>query len=157
MPTLAQLVEIPEKKKAVVADATIMLDEEVASKGGISGLGIKAAFGMVKALKPGIIPEVFAGLLPDFAKNLDPLMLKRKEGEKIAVFLQGHAVEVANALLAVTDGRAKSTKHQTLAKAYGKLRPTGERHIVEGMPRLSKLLEKHLADVVLPVAPTPVA
>jgi hypothetical protein len=145
MLSLTEVISRPERLRAVVQDATVMLDEEVASKGGLSGMGIKAAYGVVKALKPGIIPEVFASLLPEFSANLDPLLARRAEGSSAAVHFEKHSNEVVQALLAVTDKRAQKTTHKTLVSAYEKLRPTAEKHISAAVPRLGRLVEKHLA------------
>lgn len=144
MVSLSEFLSRPDRLKTVVQDATVMLDEEVASKGGLTGMGVKAAFAMVRALKPGIIPEVLEGLLPDFATNLDPILAKRDKATVPAHFEQ-HANDVVQALLAVTDGRAQKTTHKTLLSAYQKLRPTAEKHVAAAVPRLGRLIEKHLS------------
>jgi hypothetical protein len=145
MALMADVVKDPARLKAAVADAAVMLDQEVADKGGITGLGIKAAFGVVKAVKPGIIPEVLEHLLPMWAEKLDPLLAQKPAGTSVSAFLLQRQSDVVNALLSVTDDRAKKATNQTLVSAYNKLRPTGEKHVSAGVPRLSKLVEKHLA------------
>jgi hypothetical protein len=144
MPSLTEVLSDPARLKAAVADATVMLDQEVADKSGLTGLGIKAAFGVVKAVKPGIIPEVFEHLLPQFATNLDPILAQRPEGTTVSAYFGQRTNDVVNALLKVTDDRAKKATNQTLVSAYMKLRPTAEKHVSAGVPRLSRLVEKHL-------------
>jgi hypothetical protein len=144
VPTLTEVLSDPGRLKAAVQDATVMLDEEVADKGGLTGLGIKAAFGVVKAVKPGIIPEVFEHLLPEFAKNLDPILAQRPAGTAVTTQFAQRTNDVVQALLAVTDGRAKKATNQTLVSAYNKLRPTAEKHVSAAVPRLARLIEKHL-------------
>lgn len=138
------------RRRAVVHDATVVLDEEVASKSGLSGLAIKAAFAMVKAVKPGIIPETCEGLMPDFAKALDPLLAQCPAEQKVAAYLMSREQDVVQALLGVTDARAQRTTHQTLLKAYQRLRPSAEKQVAAGLPRLSRLVEKHVATLPLP-------
>src|SRR5512136_321936 len=144
MSALKEILTAPEKRKEVVADCARLVDEEVASKGGFSGLAVKAAFATVKALKPGIIPHAIDDLLDDFADKIDPFYQKAKETKQPTdAYIAGHADEVAEALLSITDGRAARTKHGTIKKAYEKLRPTGKKHTMEAMPRVGKLIQKY--------------
>ncbi len=144
MPALKEILTAPDKRKEVVADCAKLVDEEVASKGGFSGLAVKAAYGMVKALKPGIIPHAIDDLLDDFAEKIQPFWEKAKEAKQPTdAYIAGHADEVAESLLAITDGRAARTKHGTIKKAYEKLRPTGKKHTMEAMPRVGRLIQKH--------------
>ena len=144
MGALSDVVADAEKKQAVVRDAAVLMDEEVASKSGVGGLVVKAVFATVKAVKPGVIPEAIEGLLPDFAQALDPILAERKDGTPVAAHLLQHESRVVQALLSVTDDRAKRSTHHTLLKAYEKLRPTAERQVSAGLPRLAKLVEKHV-------------
>ncbi len=144
MPALKEILTAPEKRKEVIADCAKLLDEEVASKSGFSGLAVKAAFATVKALKPGIIPHAVDDLLDDFAEKIDPFYQKAKETKQPTdAYIAGHADEVAESLLSITDGRAARTKHGTIKKAYEKLRPTGKKHTMEAMPRVGRLIQKY--------------
>lgn len=145
MISLSEVLAKPERLRAAVQDASVMLDQEVADKSGLTGLGIKAAFGVVKAVKPGIIPEVFEHLLPEFAKRLDPILAQRDPATPVSVHFEKRSNDVVQALLGVTDDRAKKATNQTLVSAYNKLRPTGEKHVGAAVPRLGRLVEKHLA------------
>jgi hypothetical protein len=152
MGALTDLIAIPERKKAVVHDAAVLLDEEVASKGGVSGLAVKAAFGMVKAVKPGIIPETIDGLLPEFAAVLDPIFAQRPEGTALGGYLMSREKDVVQALLSVTDARAKRTTHKTLSGAYNRLRPSAEKQVAAAMPRVAKLMDKHVGSPAVAAA-----
>jgi hypothetical protein len=144
--SLSAVLANPESRRALVRDAEVMLDEEVSSRGGLTGMGIKAAFAMVKAVKPGIIPEVLEGLLPEFATALDPLLAQRPQGGPgVAAFLESRSGDVVNALLAVTDKRAQRTTNKTLTGGYNKLRPMAEKQVAQSVPRVSRLVETHLA------------
>ena len=57
MSTLAEVLLVPGKRPKVVDDCVRIVDEEVDSKGGLSGLAIKGAYALVKAVKPGFITE----------------------------------------------------------------------------------------------------
>lgn len=144
MPALFEAVSNPEKKPVIVREAAQVLDEEVASKSGLGGLAVKGAFAMVKALKPGIITEVIEGLMPDFAKALDPILAERGTRTVAEIFV-ARENDVVQALLGVTDQRAKKTTHLSLLKAYQKLRPSAEKQVAAGLPRLARLVAKHTA------------
>lgn len=153
MPTLADLLNDPKEKERLTRDGTQLVEDEVAAKSGLSGLAIKAALSMVKAVKPGIIPEVVGNLLPEFAGKLDPILATRPEGTKVAAFVDSRTGEVVNALLSVTDARADHTSHATLRKAYERLRPMAEKQVAGAVPRLAKMLEHSLAEKPAPVPP----
>lgn len=145
MASLADVLAQPERRQAVIRDAENVVDQEVSDKSGLSGLAIKGAFAVVKGLKPGIIADLIDGLLPEFVGAVDPILAKRPAGTKdIASFLRGRADEVVQSLLNVTDERAKKSTHQTLVKAYEKLRPTAEKNVAAAVPRVAGLIERHL-------------
>ena len=73
MASLSETLIQDSKKTAVVDDCCTLIDAEVADKGGISGLAIKAGYAAVKNIKPGFIKHAVAALLPEFARALDPL------------------------------------------------------------------------------------
>jgi hypothetical protein len=50
---------------------------------------------------------------------------------------------VAEALLSITDQRARQSVNKRLVQAYNKLRPKGREHVVAAMPRVGELIQKH--------------
>lgn len=70
---LADAINDPKKKTAIVEDCRTLIDEEVSAKGGLSGLAVKAGYHAVKGIKPGFITEVVDKLLPEFADKLDAI------------------------------------------------------------------------------------
>ena len=144
MAALKEILTAPEKRKEVIADCAKLIDEEVASKSGFSGLAVKAAFAMVKGLKPGMIPHAIDDLLDEFADKIDPFYQAAREAKQpVDAYIAAHATEIAEALLSITDGRAARSKSGTIKKAYEKLRPTGKKHTMEAMPRVGRLILKH--------------
>ncbi len=135
----------PAVRPQVIADCVVLIDEEVSSKSGLSGLAIKGAFAVVKAVKHGIVPEVVDSLLPGFAEKLEPIYAAwvASTGEPLPSYFQKRSGDVAEALLSITDDRSRKTQNATFRKAYEKLRPTGKNHVEQAVPRLGKLLEKH--------------
>ncbi len=111
MADLKSVLTEPSRRRQVVRDAEALLDAEVDSKGGLSGLAIKGAFKVVKSFRPGIIPDTIDGLLDDFATRLDPFFqdhATKANGRSIPDYMTSRKAEIADALLAITDGRARS-------------------------------------------------
>ena len=144
--TLSEVLQDPERMRRVVADANHVLDAEVSDKSGLTGIAVKGAFAVVKAVKPGIIPEVIENLLPDFARVLDPIIAQKPEGTSLSAFLQSRSGEVVSALLSITDDRARKSSHKTLVGAYHKLRPQAEKHVAAAVPRISQLVDRHVGE-----------
>ena len=72
MATLTDILLVPGNRPRVISDCVTLIQEEVDSKGGLSGLAVKAAFAVVKAVKPGFINEAVDHMLDDFVKRLEP-------------------------------------------------------------------------------------
>lgn len=146
MSTLNEILAAPGVRTQVIADCEKVIEEEVASKG-LMGLPIKAAYGVVKAVKPGFVPEVIDHMLEDFCKRLDPFYQAAKDkGEPVTAHFNARAGEVSEALLAITDERAQRAKNQTLKSAYEKLRPMAKKHVEAAVPRVGRLVAKYAAN-----------
>jgi hypothetical protein len=153
MSTLIETLLIPGTRQKVVTDCVRLIEEEVDSKGGLSGLAIKGAFMVVKAVKPGFITESVDHMLDDFVRRLEPFSAEaQQKNEPIGPFMSARGGEVADALLAISDERAARAKNQTAKKAYEKLRPTGKKHVEAAVPRIGRLIAKYTTSS--PPAPT---
>lgn len=142
-----RLLQDPAKRPVILTDCERVIAEEVDAKGGLSGMAIKAAYKVVCKVKPGIIRESMDGLLDDFIRRLEPFYEQHKgsgAGARFAPTLVGKKAEVADALLGITDDRAKRATNATLKGAYEKLRPQAKKHVEEAVPRVSRLLDQHL-------------
>jgi hypothetical protein len=158
MPTLKEIMLVPGNRPKVVADCTTLVQEEVDSKGGLSGLAIKAAYAVVKAVKPGFIGEAIDHMLDDFVGKLEPFWADAQaKNEPVGALMTGRAGEVADALLAISDGRAARAKNATAKKAYEKLRPTGKKHVEAAVPRLGRMIAKYTSAAASASAPPPPA
>ena len=141
--SLAAAVDDPTKKPAIVKDCCTLVDEEVASKSGFSGLAVKAGYAAVKGIKPGFIAEVVNKLLKEFAQQLDPLWEEAKTKPDPHGHLVSNKAKVADALLSVTDGKIKTAKSSVVRGTYEKLRGSAKKNVEQAVPRLGKLIEKH--------------
>jgi hypothetical protein len=130
----------------VIADCGRLIEEEVDSKGGLTGLAVKAAFAVVKAVKPGFVTEAIDHMLDDFVGRLEPFYADAQaKNEPVGSLMNARAGAVADALLAISDERAARSQNQTLKKAYEKLRPTGKKHVEAAVPRIGRLIAKYVS------------
>ena len=144
MPSLPETLTSDTKKSQVVDDCCGIIDAEVSDKGGFSGLAIKAGYAAVKGIKPGFVKHVVADLLPEFSVALDPIFQEAKtRGVPVASHFSSNASRVADALLSITDGKAKRSSSGVVKGTYDKLRGTAKNHVEAAVPRLGKLVEKH--------------
>jgi hypothetical protein len=143
--TLREQLGGPEKRAQVIDDACRVLDEEVADKSGLGGIAVKAAYAVVKGIKPGFIRQAVDYLLDEFLDVMDPFV---KQAEELQIGPGDHLLKnksrVSDALLTVTDRRAVKSDSGVLRKTYDKLRPMAQKHVEAAAPRLARLLDKHL-------------
>lgn len=142
MGTLREKLSNGANREQIIDDGLKMIDAEVSDKGGLGGLAIKGAYAMVKGIAPGIMPKLLNGLLDDFLDTLSPFYDQAKQG---GIDFKAHVLsrpsDVANALLAVTDGRAAKSTAGPLKKGYEKLRPTAQKHVEQALPRLADFVK----------------
>jgi hypothetical protein len=144
MSTLTEILLVPGTRPKVIADCVRLIEEEVDSKGGLSGIAIKGAFMVVKAVKPGFINEAVDHMLDDFVRRLEPFHTEaQQKNEPIGPFLNSRAPTVADALLAISDERAARAKNQGVKKTYEKLRPSAKKNVEAAVPRLGRLIAKY--------------
>jgi hypothetical protein len=144
MPNLTEALTGESNKSAVVEDCLALIDAEVADKGGLTGLAIKAGYKTVQGIKPGFVRGVVSDLLPDFAKALEPIYQEAKASTtKVRDHFVGNAPRVADALLSVTDEKAKRAKSGLVKGTYDKLRSSAKKNVEAAVPRLAAMIEKH--------------
>jgi hypothetical protein len=144
MSTLKEALTVPGQRPKVIDDCVRLIEEEVESKGGLTGLAVKGAFALVKAVKPGFVAEAVDHMLDDFVDKLEPFAAEaRAKNEPVGPYLNARAPEVAEALLSNSDARAARAKNQALKGAYGKLRPSGKKHVEAAVPRIGRLIAKY--------------
>src|SRR5262245_6719332 len=156
MPTLKEILLVPGNRPKVVADCVTLVQEEVDSKGGLSGLAIKAAYAVVKAVKPGFISEAIDHMLDDFVGKLEPFWADAQaKNEPVGALMNARAGEVADSLLSISDARAARAKNQGVKKASEKPPPTGKKTVEAAAPRPGRLAAKHTGAAAPPAAPPP--
>jgi hypothetical protein len=144
MPTLTETLTAESRKNAVVDDCVALIDAEVGDKGGLTGLAIKAGYKTVQGFKPGFVRQVVVDLLPEFAHALEPMYEEAKRsGRSVREHFDSNAPRVADALLSITDDKAKRSKSAMVKGTYEKLRGSAKRNVEAAVPRLGAMIEKH--------------
>lgn len=144
MGSLVETIKDDTQRRVVVDDCVTLIEAEVASKRGLSGMGIKTAFKAVKGLRPGMIPMAMNHLLDEFAGKVDPFWQEcQASGEAPRAFFVRRKGDIANALLSITDSRRDRADNRVLVRAYNGLRPRAVTYINDAMPRVADLIAKH--------------
>jgi hypothetical protein len=127
----------------VIADCVELIDAQVKQKGFV----IKSAYATIKAIKKRFVPEVVDGMLDDWLDKLQPHydQWSASKTSTFSDYVVARGDVVAEDLLSVTDGRAERTSHTTAKKMYGRMRDGAKKNVIEAIPALAKMIEKHIA------------
>ncbi|NKY56611.1 DUF6918 family protein [Nocardia flavorosea] len=132
-------------RPAFLADAVQVLEAEVSDKGGASGLAVKGGYAAVKKISPSIVPDALESLAPKLLEQLEPYWNEYKTGAagSFGELLAAKGDEVAEALLTVTDARAAASSRPALQKVYNSMRSSAKKNVIEALPRVGDLVQKH--------------
>src|SRR5262249_8794055 len=141
--SLVELLGKEPRRPRVIADCVELIDAQVKHHGFI----VKSAYATVKAIKKRFVPEVVDALLDDWLTKLQPHYDKwdANKAQNLGAFMVARAEDIAEDLLSVTDARAQTTAHTTVKKIYLRLRDGAKRNVIDAIPDLAKLVEKHSA------------
>jgi hypothetical protein len=132
------------QRALIIEDVCRLVDAEVSKQRGISGIAVKAGYKLVQGVKPGFVRNVVQALLPEFAAALEPIRERAvAQGQPVGSYFSAHTQEVAEALLAVTDGRAQSSEHGSVKGAYRKLRGSARKNVESAVPGLGKIIQQY--------------
>ena len=143
MPSLVEQLGKEPVRPQVVTDCVELIDSQVKQKGFV----IKSAYATIKAIKKRFVPEVVDGLLDEWLEKLQPHYDKWGAAKQstFSDYVIARSEDVAEDLLSVTDARAQKTSHTTAKKMYQRMRDSAKRNVVEAIPELSRMIERHLA------------
>ena len=128
----------------VVEECVGLIDAQVKQKGFI----IKSAYATIKAIKKRFVPEVVDSMLDEWLGKIQPHYDKwdAQKATSFTDYVVARSDDVAEDLLSVTDARAEKTSHTTAKKMYLRMREGAKRNVIEAIPDLAKMIEKHLAN-----------
>jgi hypothetical protein len=145
MPTTATLADMllgPQTQPRVVDDCCALIDRQVHEMSGVSGTAVKLAHKTITTFLPGHIRYMVSALLPGLAEQLEPYWagFSASGGARFGDYLAERGPEVAQALLAVSDERAKGSGRPVVLKAYGSVRAGAARHVEAALPQVGDLV-----------------
>lgn len=142
---LDQILLAPDAQPNVVADCLTLIEQEVASKSGVSGAAVKLAYRTAKTFAKGYLQSTVENLLPDLVAVLDPYWadFTASGASGFGDYLSKRGDEVSEAMLSVTDERAKMSSRPVIIKAYGTIRGGAAKNIAAALPAVGALVEKY--------------
>ena len=143
MSSLVEMLAKDPMRPPVIADCVELIEAQVKQKGFV----IKSAYATIKAIKKRFVPDTVDGMLDDWLDKISPHYDKwvTNKSSTFSDYLVARSDDVAEDLLSVTDSRAAKTSHTTAKKMYGRMRDGAKKNVIEAIPALAKLIEKHLA------------
>jgi hypothetical protein len=143
MSSLVDMLAKDPVRPLVINDCVDLIEAQVKQKGFI----IKSAYATIKALKKRFVPEVVDSMLDDWLGKMQPHYDRwtANKTSSLSDYLVARSDDVAEDLLSVTDARAQRSTHGTAKKMYGKMRDGAKKNVVEAIPALARMIEKHVA------------
>ncbi|MBN2343354.1 MAG: hypothetical protein JXX29_20785 [Deltaproteobacteria bacterium] len=148
MGTLKDTILSDANKPTVIKDCALLVDAEVASKKGMTGMMIKSSYKMFKAIKPTIVEQAVGVLLDDFAQKLDEqydayLSAVPDKSQAFDQWATARDKEIADQLLGVTDNIINRSDKNAIKKIYSGLRGIAEKNVAAAVPAVGKLVMKY--------------
>jgi hypothetical protein len=127
----------------VLADCVDLIEAQVKQKGFL----IKSAYATIKAIKKRFVPEVVDSMLDEWLEKISPHYDKwsAQKPSTFSDYVIARSDDVAEDLLSVTDARAAKTSHTTARKMYERMRGGAKKNVIDAIPALARMIEKHLA------------
>ena len=143
--TLHDILLAPDTQPAVVADCLKLIEQEVASKSGVSGTGVKLAYKTAKSFASGYLQSTVESLLPDLVAQLEPFWADyvASGASGFGDYLAKRGDEVSEALLSVSDERAQRSSRAVIIKAYRTVRGGAAKHVTAALPAVGALVQKY--------------
>ncbi len=143
--TLQEILLAPDTQPQVIADCYALIQQKVSDLSGISGTAIKMAYKTVSTVFPGHIRFMVESLVPQLAERLNPYWtdFTASGGAEFGDYLAKRGDEVSEALIAVTDERAKASGRPVVVKAYNSVRGSATKHIQAALPDVGALVQKY--------------
>ncbi len=132
-------------RDGIVTDCTYLIDEQVAAKGGLSGMALKATYGVVKGLGGDYVPGAIKRLLPEAMTALEPIWNEGEAAGDPVGYLSEHSDRTADILLSTTDARIARNGGGIVGASYHKLRKSVKQDVVTAVPELARIIDKHIS------------
>ncbi|MEL6262890.1 MAG: hypothetical protein AAFS06_09595 [Cyanobacteria bacterium J06631_12] len=142
---LTNAIQDKATRDAIAADCTQLIDRQVSAKGGLGGMALKAAYGVVKGIGSDYIPGAVNRLLPETCAALDPMWAEGVEKGAPVAHLSSNCDRTADLVLSATDARIARANKGVISATYSKLRKSIKSDVVAAVPGLAEVLGKHVS------------
>lgn len=137
------------KRPEVIADCVRLVDSEVASKKGVTGMMIKGGYKAFKALRPTIVKEAVEHLLDDFIGIADGhydeyLEQEPQKSTSFENWSKQRDSRIADDMLGITDRIMDKTNKVALKKIYKGMRPVAQKNVAQAVPGIARLVQKYM-------------
>lgn len=133
-------------KDAAVTELSALAEKIVGEQSGLSGKLVKGAYSAAKKVDANIVSKATARLLPDVAKDLDPLWSSYTEAGSegsFGSFLEARKDQTASMLLETADRKVAGVNNNAVGKIYGPVRGKVAKIVEENVGQIGDVLEKH--------------
>ncbi|MEO0350929.1 MAG: hypothetical protein AAF282_12875 [Cyanobacteria bacterium P01_A01_bin.15] len=137
---LSEIIKDKTVRAKLTTECTKLIDRQVAAKGGLSGMAMKTAYGVIKGVGAGYIPGAIDRILPDACRALDPIWQEGKAAGDPVKYLSDHSDRTADSLLSVTDARIQKTNNGVVSATYKKLRKSVKTDVETAVPDLAQVI-----------------
>lgn len=112
---------------ALIQDLALALENQLSRVGGLKGISLRAAIGMMKAGRDDAIPDAMRRLLPGMLEALEPFHQAYLEAAPggysgFEAYAKTRQAEVSSALEGVIDARVANSSNAKLRSGYARLR-----------------------------------
>ena len=142
--SLTHKIEDPAVKTAIANDCAQLIDRQVSAKGGLSGIALKAAYGVVKGIGTNYVPGAIKRLMPETCAAVEPVWEAGvAKGDPVA-HLTAESDRTADLILGATDARIARVNNGLIAGTYNKLRKSIRPEVITAVPEVAQILNKHI-------------
>jgi len=139
-----------ERRPQLITDCVKLVDSEVASKSGVTGLMIKSGYKMFTTIMPRMVENAVDVLLDEFLVVLDrhyDAYLKAVPDQKTPFesWAKSRDSLIADDLLKITDDIMNRSNKTAIKKIYAGMRKVAQRNVAEAVPGIGRLVSKHMA------------
>ena len=127
----------------IALECAKLMDEQVSSKSGVSGMAIKSIYKVVKGLRANYIAEAIERLLPETIRALEPMWEEGMQSGDPVRYLTQNSDVTADAILSVTDAKIQRASNKLICTSYNKLRKSVKSDISAAVPGFAEILGKH--------------
>jgi hypothetical protein len=144
---LSDLLQDTATRASLVDACAQLIDEQVATKGGLGGMAIKTTYSLVKGVGPGYIPGAVGRLLPDMLTALESIWNEGLQMGDPSAHLTAQRARAADSLLSITDARIAHSSNGLVKTSYQRLRQSVKGDVEAAVPGLAQILADHVTQV----------